>query len=449
MRKNLLFLLLASLLLCLVGCDLTDGFSGGKVKVYTASEEPIVHDEAEVTAVVAGIDLQQNSMDFVSCLDGTNYSLLYHGGVNIVNAHGTAMSIQELSCGMVVDVKYYPDTKKIVDISVNADAVVREQVNKLVFHLDTMKAVYKGTSVPLSEYVSVYDGNRRILPEEINTEDQVTLYIYGNKLVSAAVSIGHGYVRLKNQDSYVGGMVELGYDVIVPVTDDMLLAVREGNYTLRISNRGFSETMDFSVRKDKEVELDLAPIQIPTGTAVFNITPADAKIYVNGDAISSRAFTGYYGTYGVKFEAEGFKTKTGKFDISNATKTFEVNLVALESEDDTTEETTETSTEQTTGTSSGTTTQRTTEGTTGSGTTEKRQTENKITIKTPIGAYIYVDGEYKGITPVSFPKVAGTHTIVLFKTGYLLKSYTITAVDNGKDDEYSYDELTSVIDLLE
>ena len=71
---------------------------------------------------------------------------------------------------------------------------------------------------------------------------------------------------------------------------------------------------------------------------------------------------------------------------------------------------------------------------------------NKITIKKPEGVGVYFDGDYVGIAPVSIRKTAGTHTITLYKAGYLIKSYTIQAEDNGKDDEYSYADLISVLD---
>ena len=53
-----------------------------------------------------------------------------------------------------------------------------------------------------------------------------------------------------------------------------------------------------------------------------------------------------------------------------------------------------------------------------------------------------------GYAPVTFQKVVGTHTIVLYQTGSLIKSYTIQATDDGKDDEYSFDDLTTLTDLI-
>jgi len=277
------------------------------------------------------------------------------------------------------------------------------------------------------------------------------LSFFAGKLVSVVVELGHGYVRLANQDTYVGGMVEIGYDVIVPVTSDMLVAVREGKYTLRIYNGNYSDSKPVEVKKGKEVTVDLTDIAIPTGTVTFNITPADATLYIEGEKQDTFAYTNLYGSYGIRVTCEGYKTFNGSFKISKSLNTFDIELVV---DGETTEETTETTTETATAT---TTTEATTESTTGSeentteggGTEASSTTGNTITIKGPAGAGVYLDGDYVGLAPVTFPKVVGPHTITLYKTGYLIKSYTITATDNGENDEHTFPALTSVFDALE
>ena len=71
-------------------------------------------------------------------------------------------------------------------------------------------------------------------------------------------------------------------------------------------------------------------------------------------------------------------------------------------------------------------------------------TDNKMTILTPEGVGVYVDGDYAGESPVSVTKVVGVHTITLYKSGYFIKTYSITAVDNGEDMKLNYPALTKV-----
>ncbi len=447
MRKIYLLLVSLCMLLAFCGCD-----SSGDVKVYTSTEETVVtHIEKNVTAVITDIDLETNKISFVDCTDGTELSLIYHGGVSVLNTYGKDIGIGGVGNGSVVDVCYYSDTSKIVSISLNKSATTIKDVKKFSADMTTQTAKYKGTSCNMWEHVVAYDGDSTIDIMEVNTEDTVTLTMYGGKLVSVVLTLGHGYVRLANQDTYVGGMVEIGYDVIVPVTSDMLVAVGEGEYTLRIYNDSYSDSKSVKVLKGQEVTVDLADIAIPTGTVVFNITPADATLIVNGNEQDSHAYTNLYGTYSIRVTMEGYSTFNGSFKISNPTKSFDIKLSQLE--DDTTEETTEETedtTEETTDTEESQDSTDTQEEDKSETTTEQAViTGNKITVNSPAGAGVYVDGDYVGVAPVSFPKVVGTHTITLYKPGYLIKSYTIQATDDGKDDTHSFAELASVLDGLE
>lgn len=447
MRKKIILILLL-LLLTMVGCS-----SKGDVKVYEDTEENSVsHTEVSMTAVILNINLEDNIIGFRDCQLGEDYKLIYHGGVRISNKYDRELNINELRAGSVVDVVYYEDTEKLCSITEAVNANKIENIKKFSSNLDAKKATYKGTSCALWEkVVAINHDGEQISISEVSTEDEVTLYMLGTKLVSVVVDKGHGYVKLSNQESYIGGMVEIGYDVIVPVTENMLIPVREGEYTLRVSKNGYSATKKVSVIKDSETMVSLLDIAVPEGTAIFETTPADAIVYVSGKQISGHTYTANYGTYGLKIEAEGYKTYQGSFKIKDTINNYKFALVEKENEpDDTTETTTITEETTDTATSESSTEEGDSTTTEAAGTTEAGEdTGNVITVKAPELASVYVDGDYVGVTPVTFKKVTGAHTITLYRSGYLIKSYTVYAVNDGKDDEYSYPELTSLLDLID
>ena len=452
MRKNLFTILLVIMLFTFSGCD-----SDNKVKIYENTEDVTVeHIEANMTAVVTNMDFENNVISFLDCASGDTYELGYHGGVTVFNTYGEAISISSVCNGSVVDVEYYSDTMRLVSIEYSDSVTTLKGINKFSADIDGGIARYKGTTCNLWDNVVAFDGDMPIDIMEISTEDQVTMYLYRNKLVSVVVELGHGYVRLDNQDTYIGGFVEVGYDVIVPVTSDMLITVRDGEDTLRITKNGYSQSNEVKVEKGKETYVDLTAIAIPTGTVTFNITPSDATLYVGGDEMSSHSFTGIYGTYSLKIVAEGYNTFRGSVTISESLKSYDIKLTELEEEDteedeeDTEEEDSEDTTEENTEGNTEEDAESTEDEERGEITTESVETTgNVITINAPVNVDVYVDGEYVGVAPISFPKTVGTHTVTLYKTGYLIKSYTIYASNNGKDDEYSFDELTSLIDALE
>jgi len=69
--------------------------------------------------------------------------------------------------------------------------------------------------------------------------------------------------------------------------------------------------------------------------------------------------------------------------------------------------------------------------------------DHKITVKEPMGAEVYFNGEYKGIAPCSFPKVIGNETITLSRSGFQTKSYTVVIPNDGQDVTWSFPELGS------
>ena len=437
----------------LTGC----GQKNNDIKVYENTEEVSVrHEETSMTAIITSMDMENNQMHFVSVLDGTDITLQYHGGVRVSDTKGTDIGIDSVVCGNVVDIVYYADTEKLVSIAKNAKVKTYTQVKKFLYRQDQHTASCNGTSYKVSDYAQVFDGNQVLSLADVNTEDEVTLSVWNGNLVSVVITKGHGYVRLLNQGTYVGGFVEIGKDVIVPVTVDMLVAVGEGDYTLRINKNGYSGEKSIRVTKDRELNVDISDIAIPSGTVTFAVTPEDAGevIKVDGEIIANRTYTGLYGDHELSITAEGYDSFRGSFKITDTMKNLHVTL-QQETTEESTEETTEATTQEAQTTTSGQTTQateatqnpQTTSATTQSGqTTESVEQGNKITIKKPEGVGVYFDGDYVGIAPVSIKKTAGTHTITLYKAGYLIKSYTIQAADDGKDDEYSYADLISVLD---
>lgn len=437
----------------LTGC----GQKNNDIKVYENTEEVSVrHEETSMTAIITSMDMENNQMHFVSVLDGTDITLQYHGGVRVSDTKGTDIGIDSVVCGNVVDIVYYADTEKLVSITKNAKVKTYTQVKKFLYRQDQHTASCNGTSYKVSDYAQVFDGNQVLSLVDVNTEDEVTLSVWNGNLVSVVITKGHGYVRLLNQGTYVGGFVEIGKDVIVPVTVDMLVAVGEGDYTLRINKNGYSGEKSIRVTKDRELNVDISDIAIPSGTVTFAVTPEDAGevIKVDGEIIANRTYTGLYGDHELSITAEGYDSFRGSFKITDTMKNLHVTL-QQETTEESTEETTEATTQEAQTTTSGQTTQateatqnpQTTSATTQSGqTTESAEQGNKITIKKPEGVGVYFDGDYVGIAPVSIKKTAGTHTITLYKAGYLIKSYTIQAADDGKDDEYSYADLISVLD---
>ena len=77
-------------------------------------------------------------------------------------------------------------------------------------------------------------------------------------------------------------------------------------------------------------------------------------------------------------------------------------------------------------------------------TTTSTKSSYKVHIDSPVGAEVYLDGNYIGIAPVDFEKKAGNYVITLRKTGYQTRSYTLQVDSEEKDVTYSFSELSKL-----
>ncbi len=421
------------LVICMAGC-------GDEPTAVATTEEYDPYASADsVIAVIQSIDLEEGTMSFIDIDDGKQYDLLYNSGVDVRNKYDEIMSGTMLSVGQIVDITYNTANDKLLEIAINPDAWEVREISGFTFDRANHQATILNRTYQYTNDLIIYSDGELIEYSEVCEEDQLTARGYGGKLLSLTVDLGHGYVKLEDYDTYIGGMIEIGYDVIVPVTEDMLLTVREGNYRLKITKGSNSGYKSISVTRDTESTVSLKELQIApdsVGSIYFDVTPSEARVMVDGETIdTNETIELTYGSHQIRITADGYETKEGYFTVDAAYKIMTIELSSTD-EDDTDDSTSSDST------SSSTTTEDTETSTTEAedvSTTES--TDNTVSVDKPVGAYCYVDGSYVGTVPCTFTKTTGSHVLTFYMTGCYTKSYTIQCVDNGEDDRYSFDAL--------
>lgn len=430
------------LILCLTGCE------NQKPEPTTEAYDPYAS-AVEETAVIRDIDLDAGTMSFVDIDDGKLYELLYNNGVDVRNKYDEIMSGNQLEEGQIVDIVYNTTNQKLLEIRINPDAWEVREISGFEFDKANRQAEILNKYYKYTNDLVIVSNGEIIGVNEVCREDQVTARGYGGKLCSVTVDLGHGYVKLENYDTYIGGMIEIGYDVIVPVTEDMLLTVREGEYKLKITKGEHSGYKNIVVIRDEENVVSLQELQIapdPIGTLFFDVTPADARVMIDGETIdTSETIELTYGKHHIRITADGYETKAGYITVNAAYKIFTIELEGGDEEDDDSDSTTSTNSEITSSNNSEDSSQDD-DSEDGAATTES--TSNTITIEKPVGAYCYVDGDLKGTVPCTFDKTPGSHVVTFSMTGCMVKSYTITCQDNGLNDTYSFDNLPTYDSVL-
>ena len=409
------------------------GFSVSTVGSYDSAD----------TAVVVGVDTGNNAVTLMNMGADRQYTLYYDGTTYVEDKYGGPMTISQIQTGDVVDVYFLKGKRQIASIQLSPEAWIYDNVKNYNLGGLNKTASIGSATYSLPDNVVVFSDGKRAEVMDIVDQDVISIHGVDHSIYSINVDRGHGYLRLKNDQAVIGGWIEVGNAVIREISEDMLLVVPEGSYQVFLSNEGVSATKDVVIERNKEVVLDVGDLEIAqdkTGRILFSVTPANAEVKIDGkDVDISSAVELPYGIHQVRLEADGYDSLTKYIQVGSeyAKISFTLEKKKEPIEDDSTisgnnfetiekEEPKDQTVELEPSISENTITP---------------SSINKVYIDAPRDVEVYVDSNYIGISPVSFRKTVGSHTVTLRKSGYVTKSYTIYLYNDGEDITYSFSDL--------
>ena len=426
-KRNIILMMIIAGTLLLTGCSFGQTDTGTE---QTGEQQnttgflltgPGSFDSAD-TAVVVRINPDEKTITFLNLTVNRNYTLEYDGTTVFSDKYGGNMSLEQLKPGDIVDVTFLKSKKKLATLSLSANAWTNEAVSRYTIDTATHSITIGNDVYKLTDDVKIFSDGEEMEMIDLNAVDVLTFHGISTTVHSIVVEKGHGYLRLSGDENFLGGWIEVGQNIIRKITEDMLLVVPEGSYQVTVSIKGGGGIKNVVINRNEEVTLDISDLEIEEvqyGQVVFAMSPSTARLYIDGELVdTSLPVTLEYGIHQMIAKAEGYETVTRYLKVAEASAGIDITLEP-EGED-------EEKDEEDNSVSSG----------------------NAITlgyyqvyIDAPIGAEVYVDGNYVGIAPVSFKKEEGTHVITLRQSGYETRSYTIVVDDEEKDVTFSFAEL--------
>lgn len=485
--------LVCGIVMCLLtGCQNVDSANIDFLKSGDAVQEetePSIEDtgfrimepgeyDSKDTAVVVCVREDEKKITLLNRIVNKQYTLSYDGITVFTDQYGEALSASQLVPGDIVDVNFQHIPKKCVSLSISP-ASWEQEVNS-GFEMNPARGhmAFYGEVYTLAERPMILSGGEEIELTDLNERDVLSVKGIDNTIYSIIVEKGHGYLRLIGEEYFVGGFVEIGQKMAQRVTEDMLLTVPEGEYNIVVKNGSHEGSKTATIYRDEETILDVSDLkgeEVKTGKVFFTLSPADANVYIDGDKIDASTYVELeYGVHQMIVKAAGYETisqylkvgqenanlnvemepdgsgtsekasgvadaeetpdkaEEGESVISSADSEAESAISATDSE-------TDAAVEGTTPNAATTENAAASETATGEGTW-------RVKVNAPASAEVYVDGNYVGLAPVSFPKKAGSHVISLRKNGYQTRSYTIQVDSEEKDMELSFSELVKKTD---
>lgn len=132
------------------------------------------------------------------------------------------------------------------------DSVERYELNAVRHEVSIGGETYK-----LSKDTQYFSQGHSIEEIDLNPSDILTFHGIDSTVLSVVVEKGHGYLRLVNDENFVGGWLEIGQTQIVRITEDMLVTVPEGSYQVDISCSGGGGTKYVVINRNEETTLDI------------------------------------------------------------------------------------------------------------------------------------------------------------------------------------------------
>lgn len=417
-KENIIKYLIVSICLLLTGCG-TIGLA--QESTFESSfenkpeEEPIDIFTSEGRGVFIDADTADMNVTVYMIERNEERTFSYSLATTVTDKHGSAMIMQQIMPGDIVHLRYNNELEKLGSLSLSAESFVFPEMEK--YRLNKKKGTVDigSDTYSLSKNVKVFSGGRQIDISQVLKQDVLTFQGINHEVTSILVDKGHGYLELTGEEAVLGGWIEVGQTVISTISDDMLITVPEGEYTVRVTADGIEEVKQVSIQRDKETSLSfqhIEPEKATSGTVSFSVTPVNAYVYVDDIEIDpTYAIRLPFGIHKLTAKAAGYDTLSKYFEVTEESMQVKMDLSEAE--------VTETAEED----------------------EEKAEDVYTVTVKEPAGADVYVDNLYKGTAPVSFVKVPGEHVITLRRTGYMTRSHSIFIEDEEGDLTYSFADL--------
>lgn len=380
--------------------------------------------EIKMTGVLTYLDTANLKMNFADVESGNEYEVNYTGGTDIKNKYQSIIASSQMLLGDVYDIVCNKSGKALT-IYETSDVWEKSGITNFGVN-DSSRIMTIGSSdYKYTNGTVVIANGSKINANEIMSQDVVTVRGNGKTVYSVSVDKGHGYIKFSGYSAFIGGYVDIGTKLILPLSENMVVTAPEGEYKITMQLGKLQGSKTIVIERNKDITVDFSEYKaevVQTGTILFSVTPSGAVMYIDGSQVNySDEIPLDYGRHTVVLKANNYTTYTETFIVKAAYEKKIIDMVSTSS--------TSTSTNSTSSTKSTTTT------------AANLTSGYVVNIKSPEGAAVYVDSVYIGIAPVSFNKSAGNKVVSFSKSGCTTKSYTIAITNSTGDLNYSFPDM--------
>lgn len=348
-------------------------------------EEEEKEEQPERTALIEEINTSKELIVY-DITKEKNDTIKTDKNTEVVDEKGDKISLSAIMPGDIVVFSVEEETGIATKISFTKDTWEKEKVTKTKIDTDKKSIEIEGKSYQYTDETIFQYKNKTIDPSRLDEIDVICAKGINDTVWSVDVLEYHGYIVIKNKNKIENGTIEINNKKPVSLASLDKITISEGAHSIVIKGSNIETyTADIFIVADEEFSIDLSNTQAKTSVLIVKANVDNYQLYVNGNLTdNTEPVVLNQGDYTVKVTKEGYLPFEQKISVTEPS--VEVNAVLQE-----------------------------------------EVKKGSISIVTnPTAAYIYVNNEYVGVSPVAVTLEYGDHRIYAKMDGYMDVSSPIT-----------------------
>lgn len=424
-----------------------------KAESTVPEDLPEMEDEAEspdISGVLREVNTEIGSITVYNLSAQKEEGYLFDLSTSVRSRYDREMVMKGLAPGSIVEL-YLNENKRLKKVQESKTAWVYENVGNLEILSDSLSMKIGERRLHYDPGVTVVNGKDITdVSELLPSKDILTVRGMEDKILSIVVTKGHGSIDFVNYDDFIGGSIEIGYDVFDEIKENMKYILREGTYKVVMEHGGLFVNRVVEIERNRIRLLDLSKFKAEmdkNSRVRFQLSPKGTSLFVDGREVNTeRSLTLPYGEYIIKAVKEGYRDFEDILKIQKPKEKILIHLAANDEKDEKKER--KKQEEEDDGLAL--------PGEEGSSSEDENEeieeTESEIPVKTdenrkisflkPVGATVFFDNKNIGIIPCETVKVTGEHRITIQNNTGASLSYTVDIADDGEDAVFSFPEIT-------
>lgn len=275
-------------------------------------------------------DMQEECLVLEQLASGKQYMYYYSVTTQFLDKYGNRAAVSEFEPGRVITVGKKDVQGRLLQAQISDKVWEYPDVTR--YSVDEGRGVFSiaGTNYSYDENLFVcLDGNRQEL-SDLTELDTLRVVGIGRKLLSIAVTTGHGELQLENTSIFEGSFIQIGSRIFTEITYNMSMELPEGTYVAAVANNGYGGSAEIEIVPGRTTVLDLDTLKgdgPKTGNILFAVDVAGAVVQIDGVPVDySQAVPIQYGVHTLTVMADSYDTYSKKLFVNSEKATIVIGL---------------------------------------------------------------------------------------------------------------------------